>query len=264
VCRLQLGELAAAQQAFDAAETAFEACPGAHWEAGSARELALWTLSYRGELEPLARRLGGAVELAQARSDRLAELKLLCGPSHLALLAAGEADRIVAVCEDRRALAERYPFLQLCTLFARCHAAIYRGEGRHAAELIERERGAITASHLLESQFFRTDFTSLWARSALAAFAETGESRYREAARSASRALRRERTAWATALAMLVEGALDGTTARLGQAAALLDGAGLGAHASAVRWQIRGTVDEQWRSVRRPECLARVLAPVPR
>ncbi|NVB78189.1 MAG: protein kinase [Kofleriaceae bacterium] len=264
VCRLQLGELTAAQHAFDAAEAAFEACPGALWEAGSAREFALWTLSYRGELDALARRLGGAVEIAQARSDRLAELKLLCGPSHLALLAADEVDRIGEVCESQRALAERYPFLQLCTLFARCHAAIYRGEGRLAADLIERERAAIKASHLLESQFFRTDFTSLCARSALAAFAETGEPRYREAARTASRALRRERTAWATALATMAEAALEGTAARLGQAAALLDGAGLGAHASAVRWQIRGTADEQWRSVRRPEHLARVLAPVPR
>ena len=119
VVAMQVGELDRAQEHLDQAETIFGRCPGLYWETGTAREFALWALSYRGRLPELTQRLAAAVDSCTARGDRLGRFKLLAGPSRLALLARDTTSELLDAC-DLHALAldpDDYPFLAFCAVF---------------------------------------------------------------------------------------------------------------------------------------------------
>jgi hypothetical protein len=96
--------------------------------------------------------------------------------------------------------------------------------------------------------------------------------------RRCARALRRERIAWAAALAETLEASLALLTSARGRAitglrvaAGKLAAAGLGGFADAVRWQLQHVLGEgidfgaPWHaaSVVRPDRLAHTLAPLP-
>jgi hypothetical protein len=282
VTSLQLGAFHDAQRAFDAAEDVLERrSVGTLFEASNARECALWTLVYRGELGRLSERLPRALELATALDNKLAVLKLRCGPTHVAQLAAGEPDQLLASCEaDLVGLSpETYPFPFLCTLFARVRASTYLGRAHEALELIDASRPRIRRAGLLYSQFFRIDVTSLQAWTAIAAIAERPGDADRLAAIAARgvRRLRGERAAWATALAAAIEASLatrrsapDAAGDGLAAAADQLAACGLGLHAAslrhqAARWSGSG-VAGPWAAaplISDPDAFAQTLTPLP-
>jgi eukaryotic-like serine/threonine-protein kinase len=285
VVHLQMGDFEQAQTQFDVAESIFEQrCQGAFFEANNAREFAVWTLAYRGELGSLRDRLPRAIELATVSDNKLALLRLNCGPSHMAMLAADEPQQLLAACD---ALLEglprnNYPFPHLCTLFARAHASIYLGRAADAVAAIEAERAEIKRAQLTRSQFFRVDLTALTARAALAAIAERAvdSPRLKTLAESCARDLHRERVPWAAAFASAIDASLrtltsDTERARqaLSHAAEQLAKSGLVLYADALAHQARalgradapvGIEPDRWRGVVvRPERLARTIMPLP-
>ncbi len=292
IVMLQMGDFQKAQRELDASEAVFERrCQGAFFEASYAREFAVWALAYRGELRALLQRMPRAIELASVTDNRLALLRLRCGPSHVALLAADEPQQLVAAASaGMQGLSqETYPFPHLCTLFARVHAAIYLGRAADALSAIQRELRKIEGAQLLRNQFFRIDFAGLRARAALAALAGGSArgtaGRLADIARRSARELRRERVAWATALAAgidaslqtLERGAPRSAAAALNDAADQLAGSGLGLYADALRYQTRRFAmahglsvgrepASDWSDsavVARPERLAQTFAPLP-
>jgi hypothetical protein len=179
---------------------------------------------------------------------------------------------------------ERYPFPYLCTLFARVRALIYLGRAGDAVATIEAARAGIRRAGLLHVQFFRVDVTSLHAFAALAALAERRAEPQQLTAlvTRAVRRLRRERVAWATALAAAIEASLATLTLLPGQAAQSLVAAadqlaecGLGLHASAMRHQAARWCRSTGRAVSgadhwadhpliaNPDALAQSITPLP-
>lgn len=290
VVRLQVGSFGQAQEQFDLAESTFESrCVGAFFEASYAREFALWTLAYRGELQKLSERLPRAVELAIATGNQVSLMRLRCGPSHAAILASNEPHQLLAYCEDGLLGLSRatYPFVHFCTLFARTHANIYLGRAASALALLDAEAGRIRQAQLMRNHFFRVDLAALRGRAALAALAENSAvdgGKYIAVVERSIRELRAEGARWASALASGLDVALSTLDAsnvgaaalRLQSAADELAAVGLGLYAAALRYQACTLAGApaladclelmEWRDparVRRPERLAETYGPLP-
>ena len=280
VMELQLGEFAPAQEHLDRAEAHFEACPGAQWEVTTAREFAMWTLAYRGDLSEIGRRLPTAVEVAHHRGERLAVFKLQAGPSHLHLLAVDEPQRLL-LAADLAPLglsAEEYPFLAFCALFSQVEALIYLGRAGDALETLVAARRPVELAYLLHSQFSRIDLAYLQGRAALARLAEPAGADYHTLpaiVRACSRQLRREGVRWAVARAAALDASLAILSAPRHHAIAAcvaaadqLEAACLRGAALALRWQVKHRLSGQIAAsvdldVVRPDRLAQTLAPLP-
>ena len=285
IVQLLVGEPDDAQRHLDRAEATFERCPGAYWEIGFAREFALWTLAYRGQLPELAQRLTAAVALCTARGDRLGAFKLLAGPSRIVLLARDEPHRLLDACrmEPLGLLPDEYSFLAFCALFGRVNALLYLGRAAEALAALDAARPTIRAAHILYCQFHRIELAYLRGRTALARASECAAADHPPLiaiARRCVRALRRERVASADALAMVLDASLAlisgprgpraPAIAGLREAAHRLAAAGHGGFANAVRWQLANVLGDAgagdpWdpATVARPDRLAHSLAPLP-
>jgi hypothetical protein len=168
-------------------------------------------------------------------------------------------------------------------LFDEAQIDLYQGEGRAAWERVTGEWPALARSHLLRVQQVRIFLIHLRARAALAAAPAAAEpAPLLQAAEPDARLLRRERIAWAEALAQLVHagvamGRHDTQRARqlLQDAASRLEAAGLRLHAAAARRQLGEHLGgseghrlveqaDAWmkgQSIRRPDRMTALLAP---
>lgn len=283
VIRVQMGEFDEAQPHLDRAESTFERCPGAYWELGHAREFALWALAYRGRLPELSRRLTSAVSLSTARGDRVGAFKLLVGPSRLALLSRDEPYQLLEACrmELIGLSPNEYSLLALCALFSRVNAFLYLGRAADALATLDEARWEIRSGHMMHCQLHRIELAYLRGCAALARASECPPAKHAPLVtmtRRCVRALRRERVAWANALATTLEASLALITATrersiigLQEGAKQLEASGLGSFASAVRWQLQhvlgceADLGELWQgaTIVRPERLAHTLAPLP-
>jgi hypothetical protein len=282
IVQFLVGEPDDAQHHLDRAEATFERCPGAYWEIGFAREFALWTLAYRGQLPELAQRLAAAVALCTARGDRIGAFKLLSGPSRVVLLARDEPHQVLDACrmEPLGLSPDEYSFLAFCALFGRVNALLYLGRAAEALAALDAARPTIRAAHILYCQFHRIELAYLRGRAALARASEGTAADHAPLiamARRSIRVLRRERVASADALARVLDaslallaGARERAIAGLHEGARALAAAGHGGFANAVRWQlchVLGDADagDPWdtAAVARPDRLAHSLAPLP-
>jgi hypothetical protein len=163
---------------------------------------------------------------------------------------------------------------------------LYQGEGGAAWERVTGQWPALARSHLLRVQQVRVFLLHLRARAALAAaLAAAGPGRLLHAAERDARLLRRERVAWAEALAQLVSAGVamgrhraGGARQLLEDAAGRLEAAGLRLHAAAARRRLGEQVGgseghrlveqaDAWmkgQNVRRPDRMTALLAPGPR
>ena len=283
IVELQIGDFEDAQRDLDRAEATFERCPGTYWEIGFAREFALWTLAYRGRLPELTQRLTAAVTICTARGDRLGAFKLLAGPSRVVLLARDEPHQLLEACrmEPLGLAPDEYSFLAFCALFGRVNAFLYLGRAADALAALAAARPAIRAAHVLYSQFHRVELAYLRGRAALARASECTAAEHTPLiamTRASVRALRRERVAWADALAATLDASLGLlTTSRVQAIAGLHDSAirlaavGLGGFADAVRWQLQHVLGHgadagaPWHgaTIVRPARFAHAIAPLP-
>jgi hypothetical protein len=168
-------------------------------------------------------------------------------------------------------------------LFDEVQIGLYQGEGSTAWERVTGQWPTLARSHLLRIQQVRIFLLHLRARAALAVAPTAPEpGPLLRAAERDARRLRRERIAWAEALAQLVRagvamGRHDAGAARqlLEDAADRLDAAGLRLHAAAARRRLGERVGgsegqhlveqaDAWmkgQNIRRPDRMTALLAP---
>jgi hypothetical protein len=260
-------------------------CTGVMWELSTAHRFALWPLMFLGEVAEMGRRLPALIKEARERNDLYAVTNLSLVIRTFVRLADDEPER--ARRELRQVMDEwsqqGFHVQHMNRLFDEVQIGLYQGEGRAAWEQVTGHWPTLAHSHLLRVQQVRIFLLHLRARAALAAAPAAAEPAplWRAAERDAH-LLRRERIAWAEALAQLVRagvamGRHDAGGARqlLEDAAGRLDAAGLRLHAAAARRRLGERVAgsqgqrlveqaDAWmkgQNVRRPDRMTALLAP---
>jgi hypothetical protein len=168
-------------------------------------------------------------------------------------------------------------------LFDEVQIDLYQGAGCAARDRVTGQWPALARSHLLRVQQVRIFLLHLRARATLAAAGAAAEpAPLLRAAERDARLLRRERIAWAEALAQLVRAGIammrqdaGGARQLLQDAAGRLESAGLHLHAAAARRRLGEQVGggegrylveqaDAWmkgQSIRRPDRMTALLAP---
>jgi serine/threonine protein kinase len=270
----------------DQAEAIFRAhCTGVMWELSTAHRFALWSLMFLGEVAEMGRRLPALIKEASERDDLYAVTNLSLVIRTFVRLAADEPERA------RREVAEvmdewsqqSFHVQHMNRLFDEVQIDLYQGKRCAAWERVTEHWPALARSCLLRVQQVRIFLLHLRARAALDAAGAAAEPRpLLRAAERDARLLRRERIAWAEALAQLVcagvaMGRHDAGGARqlLEDAAGRFDAAGLRLHAAAARRRLAELVPgdqgrrlveqaDVWmisQNVRRPDRMTALLAP---
>jgi hypothetical protein len=270
----------------DQAEGIFRThCTGVMWELSTAHRFALWPLMFLGEVAEIGRRLPALIKEARERNDLYAVTNLSLVIRTFVRLADDEPER--ARRELRQVMDEwsqqGFHVQHMNRLLDEVQISLYQGEGSTAWEQVTGQWPTLGRSHLLRVQQVRIFLLHLRARAALAAAPATAEpARLLHAAERDARRLRRERIAWAEALAQLVcagvaMGRHDAGGARqlLEDAAGRLEAAGLRLHAAAARRRLGERVAgsqghrlveqaETWmkgQNIRRPDRMTALLAP---
>jgi serine/threonine protein kinase/tetratricopeptide (TPR) repeat protein len=280
------GRWQSARALCDQAEGIFRThCTGVMWELSTAHRFALWPLMFLGEVAELGRRLPVLIKEAQERNDLYAVTNLSLVLRTFVRLADDEPER--ARRELRQVMdgwsQQGFHVQHMNRLFDEVQIGLYQGEGSASWDKLTGHWPTLARSHLLRVQQVRILFLHLRARAAMAAAPAAAEpAPLWHAAERDARLLRRERIAWAKALAQLVRAGVamgwhdtDGARQLLKDAAGRLDAAGLRLHAAAARRRQGERVDgsqgqrlveqaDAWmkgQNVRRPDRVTALLAP---
>jgi hypothetical protein len=275
------GRWQSARALCDQAEGIFRThCTGVMWELSTAHRFALWPLMFLGEVAEIGRRLPALIKEARERNDLYAVTNLSLVIRTVVRLADDEPER--ARRELRQVMGEwsqeGFHVQHMNRLFDEVQIGLYQGAGGAAWEQITAHWPALAHSHLLRVQQVRIFLLHLRARAALAAESAS----LLHAAERDARRLRRERIAWAEALAQLVRAGVamrrrdaGGARQLLADAAGRLEAAGLCLHAAAARRRLGELVSgsegrrlveqaDAWmkgQNIRRPDRMAALLAP---
>jgi hypothetical protein len=280
------GRWESARALCDQAEGIFRThCTGVMWELSTAHRFALWPLTFLGELAEVRRRLPALIKEARERDDLYAVTNLSLVIRTFVHLADDQPER--ARREVRQVMDEwsqqGFHVQHMNRLFDEVQIDLYQGEGRAARERVTDQWPALARSHLLRVQQVRIFLLHLRARATLAAAGAAAEpAPLLRAAERDARLLRRERIAWAEALAQLVRAGVammrqdaGGARQLLQDAAGRLESAGLHLYAAAARRclgeQVGGSEGrhrveqaDAWmkgQSIRRPDRMTALLAP---
>jgi hypothetical protein len=146
-------------------------CHGQFWQITRAQSFGVWSLAYLGRLRELEQRVDTLLRDYRERGDLLAQLSMVCGPSHLLGLARDEVPAMQRECE--RMLGQwsqrGFHFQHLSALFTLTVGDLYEGDYGHAFERIEGRWADIESSFLLRAEFVRDDSWYLRGRAALGA-----------------------------------------------------------------------------------------------
>jgi serine/threonine protein kinase len=230
----------------DQAEGIFRThCNGVMWELSTAHRFALWPLTFLGEVAEIRRRLPALIKEARERNDLYAVTNLSLVIGTFVHLAEDEPER--ARRELRQVIDEwsqqGFHVQHMNRLFDEVQIDLYQGEGIAAWERVTAQWPALARSYLLRVQQVRIFLLHLRARAALAAATAVAEpGPLLSAAERDARLLRRERIAWAEALAQLVRAGVamgrhdaGGSRQLLEEVVGRLEAAGLRLHAAAAR-----------------------------
>jgi tetratricopeptide (TPR) repeat protein len=174
-----------------------------------ARNYALWSAYYAGEVADLAQRLPALVAIARRRRNyyALANFAAISLPA----LAADDPGRAEEEMREAMSHWSRHGFhiQHLYALYSQLQCHLYRGDGVTAWEYVEQQWPVIAKSLLLRVQLIRGLWWHTRARSALAAATAVadGERLVRLAERDARR-LEKENMAWIEPLARIVRAAI--------------------------------------------------------
>jgi hypothetical protein len=270
----------------DQAEGIFRThCTGVMWELSTSHRFALWPLMFLGEVAEIGRRLPALIKEARERDDLYAVTNLSLVIRTFVRLADDEPER--ARRELRQVIDEwsqqGFHVQHMNRLFDEVQIDLYQGDGSAAWERVTGQWPALARSYLLRIQQVRIFLLHLRARAALAAATAAADPEpLLHAAERDARLLRRERIAWAEALAQLVRagvamGRHDAGGARqlLEDAAGRLEAAGLRLHAAAARRRLGEKVGgsegqrlveqaDAWmkgQNIQRPHRMTALLAP---
>jgi hypothetical protein len=270
----------------DQAEGIFRThCTGVMWELSTAHRFALWPLMFLGEVAEIRRRLAALIKEARERNDLYAVTNLSLVIRTFVRLADDEPER--ARREVRQVMdawsQQGFHVQHMNRLIDEVQIGLYQGAGGAAWGQVTGRWPTLARSHLLRVQQVRIFLLHLRARAALAAAPAAAEpAPLWHAAERDARRLRRERIAWAEALAQLVRAGVaagrhdaEGARQLLTDAVGRLEAAGLRLHAAAARRRLGEQVGgsegrrlveqaEAWmkgQNVRRPDRMTALLAP---
>lgn len=225
-----------------------DGCTGVTWELDTARNFALWSLLFSGDLTTLRRRYTTLFQEARGRGDLYAEATLGTYIATLALLPAGETE---AAREQMRQLMARWPqegytIQHLDADYGEFYADFHAGRGADAWARVPSMWRRGEASLVFRVQLCRIESLSLSARAAiLAASQSLAPQPLLATAEGYVRRLVGERTPWATPLADLaragvefLRGDRDGAVESLARGIAAADENNLTAFAAAGRWRL--------------------------
>jgi serine/threonine protein kinase len=271
---------------FERAESIFrDSCIGVAWELDTAQVFYLGSLTYRGELAALSRRLPLIRKEAVERGDLYALTWLDLFLTPVARMAADGADEAGRELRQQRKRLSRQGFhvQHANALYREGEVELYRGDGNAARQRAAELWPALAGSLLHRIQHMRMCTCHLRARSALAAaMAGSDPGLLLTAAERDARRLEGEKRADARGWARLVRAgiaAAAGTPARaaalLAEAAADLDMAGMGHYAAAARRRLGEVVGgeqgralvaaaDSWmrdQNIRNPARMTAMLAP---
>jgi hypothetical protein len=196
-----------------------EECHGQFWQLTRAQSFGVWALAYLGRLRELEQRVDTLLRDYRERGDLLAQLSMVCGPSHLLGLARDDVPTMRRECE--RMLGQwsqrGFHFQHLSALFTLAVGDLYEGRYRDAFERIEGRWQDIESSFLLRAEFVRDDSWYLRGRAALGAgFAK--QAPRAECARIVERGVRQideDDLSWSSGMAFVLRAGLaqlDGDT----------------------------------------------------
>jgi hypothetical protein len=202
-----------------------DSCTGALWERGTAHRFALWPLMFMGEVEEINRRLPRLLKEARERDDLYEETNLCLTIRTFGRLAADEPQRArTELAQVMERWSQRGFHVQhMNRLFDETQIDLYLGDAESAWRRVESAWPALRHSHLLRVQQIRIVMLHARARCAVA-LASHGENTATWLARAQNdaRALRREKLAWADALADLIDSAVVFRRGNAGRSAELL------------------------------------------
>lgn len=215
------GEWRQARELTERAEAIYrEQCQGVSWELYTAQHFWLRALIYLGELPTMQRRLPQLVKEAQERGDLFAETNLRTRIAYLAQLFADEPEQAREELQRVMGRWSRQAFhsQHYYEMVARVEIALYQGEAIAAWQHLSAGWSSIVSSLMLRFQLTRIEALYLRARATVAAAADMVREPERYAARQVRALLRqastdarriaRERMAWSTPLATLIQAAV--------------------------------------------------------
>jgi hypothetical protein len=191
-----------------------EQCYGALWEFDTSRVFLLRALIMLGELAETARRLPDLLKLAQERGDLYAEISLRTRISYMTLLAQDEP------AQAREELAQSiarwsnqsFHVQHYFALIGNVEIELYCGNYANAWKLLNEKWPAVTRSLLLRVQFLNIE-AIFWRGSVAIAHAlamsDSAAAPFIKQAENAVKALKKEATPWANALALLLRACID-------------------------------------------------------
>jgi serine/threonine protein kinase/tetratricopeptide (TPR) repeat protein len=241
-------------------------CHGPTWEINTARTFALWSLQYQGNLVEVSRRQPELLRVAKESDDLFATLNFGTQVmAHLQLAGDQPSESLRRLEEDRSRLSDRGFFIQHHNyVLAKTFTLIYQHRGPEALATIDGQWQHYRHEFLSYIQQVRIDHQQVRVRALIAAAAQGHD---RDAclrrARQLIGSLRRERAAWATALAEAFHAACDQLEGRhdearqgLYRAKQLLDRAGMRLFATAAQQHLArrddaglAVVDSTWRTL---------------
>lgn len=196
-----------------------DSCIGALWELGTAHRFALWPLMFMGDVVEINRRLPRLLYEAHQRDDLYEQTNLCLVIRTFVRLAADEPQRarseLAQVMEKWSQ--QGFHVQHMNRLFDEAQIDLYEGDAERAWNRLEEAWPTLRRSYLLHVQQVRIALLDLRARCALARAGGKDSISWLRYAERDVRALRREKVAWADALAQLGEAALAfrrGQTAR--------------------------------------------------
>jgi hypothetical protein len=251
-----------------------EGCTGATWEIDTVQLFVRWALCYTGALSELSEEVRTGLRDSGERKDLYASMSARSGFPNVVWLMRDDPDGA------RRETAEAigswsqkgFHLQHVFDLVAKTHIDLYVDEGATAYNRLATRWGEIEASGLLRVQLNRVMIRELRARAALAkarAVAEEAAGLRREIL-GVARDLRAEGRPWADALGALLEAQVVDSgraPARLAEAAAKLDAAGMRPFAIAARAALspeerkKGEAELSGMGVAAPARLMRVFTP---
>ena len=191
------------------------------WELMTSHVLSLASLAYLGELRTLRARQTKLLAEARQGGNLLAAICLASGVANIRWLAADDPDEAQHRADESLApwKDDEFRFPQYLHLLACVNISLYRGDATGAWRRLAREWPRVLTSMSLQVQNFRVTLCHLRARCALALATSPDVAQSwakREAllvvARRDARLLAKEDVAWASALALSIEGGVAAAT----------------------------------------------------